>query len=439
MPARRALLILTITLFTVTTATLLAGRRPAQVRGTAISASRIFAETLPGSRFHQPDGTWWGYNQSKIVHFGSRVYTYVIENTDDKSSTVSKLTILKKEGGGAWLRGASFPTSRPGNLLIDSRGVLHVFVFEPTDAKKNDSWGKLLHYWFPVPGDIREFKREVIVDNDGASETANIRVGAAIGSDDTLAVAFGLTTNNPRFRGHSEHLYTKKPSGTRWTHQLAGDNLGHDYYYPFVLAEAGRFHLLAVQDDFTGQGQPNIYQQIIYFLHEGGTWKKDLIVDRTQHALADTHPRLLEQEDLFADSTGTIHIIYKEWLDPSDRFATTHHRLTGRPGAWQREHLPLANSVNWVRLVEVKGQLYYIAASWDKLYLGWPGSAALTEVPLPAKIMGIYPYVATAKSGSRGADAADVLLLAGDSAAYGRGAPVSLYVRIPYAEFARLR
>ena len=57
-------------------------------------------ERLPGSRNFSPDGTWWGYNMSKVVRRGDFVFTYVIEN-DDNPSTYSTFRIYAKEEIGA--------------------------------------------------------------------------------------------------------------------------------------------------------------------------------------------------------------------------------------------------------------------------------------------------------------------------------------------------
>lgn len=102
----------------------------------------IFAEKIPGSRFHSPDGTWWGYNQSKIVRFKDMVFTYYIDNDDDSNKTTSRFVVMMKDGKKSWEEGVKFRTSRPGNLLVDSKGVLHAFVFEPFDVSKNDSMGQ---------------------------------------------------------------------------------------------------------------------------------------------------------------------------------------------------------------------------------------------------------------------------------------------------------
>ncbi len=109
-----------------------------------------FAERIPGSRNHSPDGTWWGYNQTKIARYGDIVFMFVVENDDDPA-TESSFVVYKKEGDGPWVPGARFPTSRPGNILVDSKGGLHAFVFDPFDVLANDSSGSLEHYYPTFP------------------------------------------------------------------------------------------------------------------------------------------------------------------------------------------------------------------------------------------------------------------------------------------------
>jgi hypothetical protein len=33
------------------------------------SSVNVYYEQIPGSKNHSPNGTWWGYNQSKIVRY----------------------------------------------------------------------------------------------------------------------------------------------------------------------------------------------------------------------------------------------------------------------------------------------------------------------------------------------------------------------------------
>lgn len=405
---------------------------------------KVFFEKIQGSKFHSPDATWWGYNQNKIVRLQDKVFSYYIDNDDENNKTLSKFVILKKDGDKAWEEGAMFPTSRPGNILIDSKGVLHAFVFEPFDVETNDSIGRIIHYYFPnsVSGDIKNYKQDIVVDNDGKSETANIRVGAAIGEDDTMAISFGLTKFNPSYIEQSEHIYFKKPSEENWNH-IFTDGLTHDYYYPFTLVSGNSFYLLPVQDDYNGSGTPsnpypNIYQKILFMEVKDGIWKNEMIVDLSSHKMAKSRPRLLEQEDLFVDKNGNIHIIYKEFLDPDKSFAATAHwHLSGKPGAsWKSEKINLEKmGVNWVRLIEVNGGLYYIITTFGEVFLSPVENVKFSRVELPADAKGMYPYVSTSKGGSTESEFVDLLLLGADQKLYQEGSQANYYVRIPKVKF----
>ena len=414
----------------------------------------VFYEKIKGSKFHSPDATWWGYNQSKIVRYKDQVFTYYIDNDDDSNKTSSKLVVMKKDGDGSWEEGAKFPTSRPGNLLIDSKGVLHAFVFEPFDVAANDSWGKIIHYWFPNSsnGDITNFKQEVVVDNDGKSETANIRVGAAIGVDDTMAISFGLTKFNPLYKEQSEHIYYKKPSEEKWNHTFT-DGLPHDYFYPFTLVSKDSFYLLPVQDDYNGPGNsqtpyPNIYQKILFMevkrslpaeAGKDGAWKNDLIADLSNHPLAKTRPRLLEQEDLYEDADGNIHILYKEFLDErNDYAATVHWHVSGKLGNFKAEKINLEKTgVNWVRLVEVDGKLYYLVITFGEVFISPVENIKLTKIDVP-DIKNNYPYVSTLKGGSSESDFVDILLLEADQKYFQEGSQINYYVKITKEKFRKL-
>lgn len=404
----------------------------------------IFYEKIPGSKFHSPDATWWGYNQSKIVRHENKVFMYVVENLDGSNKTESELVIYLKDGIGPWQKGASFPTSRPGNILVDSSGVLHVFVFVPSDVTQNDSKGKLVHYWFPnsTSGDISNFQQETVVEAQEGVETVNIRVGATIGDNDTMAVGFGLTTFNPLYQGHSEHLYLKKPQEASWTHLVAGENLGHDYYYPFVLATRSSFHLLSVQDDFnqgkTGVVYDNIYQKIIYFEYLGKEWRREMIVDLSNHPLADKRFRLLEQSDFFEDSQGKIHILYKEFLDPETQWKTTKiWHLSGQYGNWERKEIEvLSRNIGWIRLIEVERELFYLGTNWNEVYLTKAKSNNWQILETPKDVKAIYPYLSNKGSKLTG-DFADVLLLGADSKEYATTS--HYYLRIPKSIFMSIK
>ncbi len=390
-------------------------------------------ERLPGSRNFSPDGTWWGYNMSKVVRRGDFVFTYVIEN-DDNPSTYSTFRIYVKEGDGPWTAGAGFNTTRPGNILVDSNGALHAFVFEATDIDLNDSVGKLHHYTLAgaSTGDITSFAHEVVVDHVAGDETVNIRVGAAIGADNKMVIAFGLGTDAD---GDTEQVLTKTVGGAGWAQEAAGTQLGHDFYYPLVAVNsAGAISILPIQDDFEGVGNPNTYQIIRFFEGSGSTWSAENIVDHTSQDLASTRPRLLEQSDLYVDASDVVHIIYKEYLAADGGTTSSIKHLTGSVGSWTTLTIdPGMLHLNWVKMIEVGGTRYLVGSSHDRLYVMNEAATTYREVALPSGMSGIYLYVATRQGGTSDAEPyVDILLLNGNGGNYPDAA--NYYVRIAKAD-----
>ncbi len=405
------------------------------------SSIDVFYEQIPGSKNHGPNGTWWGYNQSKIVRYENSVYMYVIENENIDSnpnpnaSNPSKMAIYRKEGDGTWQKGARFNTSRPGNILIDSEGIVHLIVFEPTYtlSTENGSYGRLKHYWLPNSrtGDITTFHEEIIVDNDGVSqgETANIRVGASIGPDDRIAVSYGLN--------QSHVVWYKEKNGTEWLQENAGTGLGSDYYYPYVQVTASGISILAVQDDWAGPNLPAVYQKSHYFEKRNGYWSHESIINLQSHTLAQSRSQLVDNSDVYEDASGNIILIYLTKLDPADQWLNTFIQTSRTGTSWNNETVTITDDkTNWIRMMEVDGQMYYFCSTWDKLYVkkGVAGKYQRLDVP---KVTGVYPYLAAPRSGtSLSSGYIDLLLLCGDNNAYPNAK--NYYIRIDKSELAKM-
>lgn len=402
--------------------------------------SGVLIEKIPKSSYHSPDGTWWGYNQAKVARYGDRVFMYVVDNQDSSNKTSSRMVIYQKQGDGPWQAGAGFTTSRPGNILVDSKGVLHAFVFEPLNVEINDSIGKLIHYYFPKAGhgDIKNYEKEVVIGNKDGSETVNIRVGAAIAPDDTLSIGFGLTEFNPKYEGHSEHLYYKKSGSQTWEHLIAGQNLGHDFYYPFVFATNESFYLMPVQDDYypADPSRYNVYQKILFFKYYGGNWDRRIVVDLSGHPLAKDRLRLLEQSDLWVDSSGQPHMIYKQFTHPKDSWrADRLVYVTDKDGDWSEETIGQGD-INWARLFDYKGRLFVLLAKNNEIIVKPAGGGSELKVELPSGNQGYYPYVASSKTGQPVQDYLDVVLHASDSNSYDKSS--SYYLRLDTSELNKL-
>lgn len=376
-------------------------------------------------------GTWWGYNMSKIVRRGDVVYRYNIEN-DVPAGEPYAMTLYAKEGDRDWRRGASFTTSRPGNLLIDGEGKLHALVFEAADMATNDSIGRLVHYESTEPGGIDAFKRDVVVPNDGSQETVNIRVGAAISTSGRLVTGWGI--RRPAPDKQSIEFYEKPPDATGWTHLSGPTNLGHDFYYPFIVAPAWGIASLHVQDDLVQPENTNIYYRADYFERRDGTWRQQTLVDRRNHPLAEQRNQIVEQSDLYLDGDGHLHAVVKERLDPDNPgdFSAIRHFVHDGDELVEQGLLGVEQGrCNWVRLFEYDGALHFACVTWRRLFVRRVGGQTV-EIELPRDATGTYLYVPTPRAGSeRNPQYLDLMLVSGNSEAY-PGGP-AYYVQVPMA------
>ena len=392
-------------------------------------------EKIPGSLNHsgesgQSVGTWWGYNQSKIARYRDIVFTYVVHNDNDPG-TESSMTLYKKVGEGPWEKGVSMPCSVPGNILIDSDGGLHALVFDPEDVLLNDSLGSLEHYYFPQAGngDIDTFIHTTVIPSpgDNGDETVNIRIGASIGRDDTIALAFGL--------GTTEQFYYKKKSDPEWNHFVAGVNLGHNFYYPYPLVTEDGYAILAIQDDYVeidGQAH-NPYHIAAYFQGDEDGWSHEFLLDNTQSSQALTHSQwqTVDISDLYLDADGGIHLILQDrvadkWLHYRTTYADSDWTITTiDTGSWK--------GINWIRLIEIEGNLYYFMNSWNQVRLMNSNTKKMVKLDLESlvgrQVEGMYPYVASPRTGTSAAsEFIDILLLNGSSDAYPNGS--NYYLKI---------
>ena len=403
---------------------------------------QIHHEAIPGSKHHGPNGTWWGYNQSKIVRKGSNVFMYVIENENldinpnPNASNPSKIVLYGKFGDGAWTKGASLNTSRPGNILIDSQGAVHLIVFEPTytSPDENGSYGRLVHYEFTgaQQGDLNTYNRTIIVDNDGFKdgENVNIRIGASISSDDNIAISYGL------FK--SVRLWHKKRGESQWIMDYCGSSLETDYYYPFVVSSTNGYFVFAVQDEWTGPSSPVQYQMNRYFEKRGAAqWTSSIIADYRAHSLATTRSQLVENTDLMEDNSGRVHLIYQTRLDPIDQWKNTFYQEIINSGTKTSNTTagPGSNG-SWMRLAEAGGEIYYLCSAWDKLYIRKGANGKYIKLDVPS-VDGMYIYTSASRGGtSRNETYLDILMLCGNSTSYPNAK--NYYVRILKSDLEKL-
>lgn len=394
----------------------------------------ILVERIAGSPRHLT-ATWWGYNQSKLVRDGERVVTYVLDNDVDEGEPYA-LVLYQKLGDGPWTAGARLETSVPGNLLLEPSGAISVLVFEPFDAAERLYWGSLKRYRFGEPNDIETFTVETIVDNDGTGETVNVRVGGAVAEDGTLYAGWGIHLGGEE--GQSEVLYERRPGDTGWTRSLAGTNLMHDFYYPYVLPTEPGVAMLAVQDDYVPpeEGGGNIYHMARVFERavddDEGAWTSTLLADVRDLPIAETVKSLVQVSDFYRATDGKLHALTSLYLDAQSSGLVTQTRHDVRDGdGWSHSDFPMLDgSCNFVRLFEVDTRLFTLCQTYDASFIRALDGGERIKLAVPASLTGGYPFVAAPRGGTgRSEPYVDLVIISGDSNAYPDGP--AYYVRIP--------
>ncbi len=345
-----------------------------------------FTQDTVGSRANLvANGAWWGENISKIVHHGSKTFTYVI----DASVTPTKAFLYSKNTGGAWTEGEGFEVSRPPNLLVDSAGVIHLIGFASFDAV--DKGGRLFHVKFAVPGTVsgtyfKEFISEDWRPIPTVATYATYFVGAAIGTDDTIAVAYNNSVRFDSPNTHSLGFRTWNPQSQAWSYETVAENMVSRHCYPFAFVSPGYFHVYAVEDDFdpdyAALGEPYASYQFRYGMvkhfqrsRSGGNWVETTLLNfngKPGISKAQIWDALLRIVDFHIDSAGTVHALlrYKGTFNGSTLVASTvnnsyHYWKSETSAIWNSESILPSQDLYWARIWERSdGNLFFIGQTW---------------------------------------------------------------------------
>lgn len=390
--------------------------------GQLVSIPSMTVTQLPSSTTQHPNSTWWGYNMSKIVRYGTNIYYGIIEDDTGAQNTNGNFKIYKKPDGGSPVLVASISTSRPGNVLIDHLGQLHAIMFQAHTVSINDSIGSLVHYQYNnvETDNFTESIRTVVNEATNPNqEVVNIRLGATTNNQGHLAVAHGLVYD-PDNGTKAEYLYTKSPSGSWVTNKVTG--LAHEFYYPFVVyTDAGKASLLPVQDDYVAGSPPvNRYYIVPYMTFESGNWNSVTFADYSNDPLAvgDQEPQLVEQSELFERTSGDLVAVYNDKRASLSEFRVRTISASGTVSS--ESTLNWATGMNWVRAFEIDGELYYLAVSWDSAYIAKASTGTAKRINLPGMKEGVYPYTSAGRGGSsrNALTTIDFLMISGSSDAY---------------------
>jgi hypothetical protein len=117
-----------------------------------------------------------------------------------------------------------------------------------------------------------------------------------------------------------------------------------------------------------------------------------------------------------------------------------HFRSTPEAG-WSSQRLRNVDDerIEWIRLFEIDGDLFYFVSGGGRVLLLTDGGEQTRDLglryPPDAEPLGIYPYISSRRTGTPDDSAyIDAVLLSGDSRAYPDGP--AYYLRIPKASIS---
>ncbi len=402
--------------------------------------------TLPRSTYHHTNGTWWGYNQVKLVRHGEMVYTYYInnENLEDgepNKNNPSEIVMLRIDENLNVDHFDSHYSSRTAALSIDSKGRLLVCVFEPTSSEDNGSFGRLVLYTYTFKEDgSYQRHEEVVVKNDGSQETANMRFSMAIDDEDNLVVGFGINYWENEALNHTMTAYVREASSMEWTSQRLAEHLGEDNYYPYMIINGmDDVRAFSVQDEcymeMTQFDYPCFYQYVRYY--EDGRELKT--VDYSDLEIAKERPQLMEQVGFHLDNEGDIHMMSRANIESGiKRWNATFDYYSGSIDKLVKEETDyISGFFNWLRFFEYDGKMYMVGAAYER--------AAIINVQTKEThwldidkdaIRGSYIYINSKRGGSDTDKYLDIYFVPANSDDYDHD---GLYMRIDMEEIAGIK
>lgn len=313
---------------------------------------------LPNSSQHE-NGTWWGYNQSKIVSIENTTFTYYIDNANQINGVANRnnpnkaVFIMIKDGTVSEFDRQS--ASRPCNVLADkARGKVYYIVVEPMSYNDNGSYGRTMLYEYDYDkqtGDIEYVRSEEVVEEGSIGK---IRSSAAIDSEGNIIIAYG------DYDGYM-HAHIYDISELKWTHHILKSNIDNDsLLYPYVIfINPDEFYLLAVQDTLIGD--ECYYQYVKFFAFKNSAWQEHIVVDYRDLPIAQQRAEIVTQSEFYLDGED-VHIITCAALsdDLNDHSNTIEHYIYRNGTLIRQDKVKLSSNYNWIKVIKMDNKLYYV-------------------------------------------------------------------------------
>jgi len=265
------------------------------------------------------NGAAFGRHTNKIARFDSTIFTFIMPN-----DPINKHIILcKKQDGKSWTTGVQIPISRPPDLLIDSKGHVHLIGHRLFNSS-NQHDGRLFHIVFLNAMDIQgEYRFEFITPDwrdDLRPETyATYYSGATIDAENQITVVYCNSWYNSQLHSLGSVCFSSDQQS--WEYAAVDDSLISRLCYPYVVQGARRTHVVTVEDHYDAElestGYPYRYGKVVYHWKERGkekveSWHSQTLINlNEQLAVSEIPGRVLRVSDVFYDTNDTLHVLLK--------------------------------------------------------------------------------------------------------------------------------
>jgi hypothetical protein len=262
------------------------------------------------------DGAWFGRNTTKIARYGNTVFTYIMPNDADYRHII----LYKKTDGQAWEKGMRMAVTRAPNLIVDSKGCVHIVghrVFDDSDQTD----GQLFHSVFKNPMDIvGKHTFEFITPDWRLNRTpdtyATYYAGATIDRNDVITVVYCNSATHSQYPSLASISNNRIDGG--WHYASVSDSMSSRLCYPYVVNGRLQQHIVSVEDQYDAAlestGYPYRYGKVehLFKANEAEQWKSETLFNLNgKYSKADIANSLLRVADVLYDANDTLHVLLR--------------------------------------------------------------------------------------------------------------------------------
>jgi hypothetical protein len=333
----------------------------------------VVQETSFENSAYHFNGTWWGFNQSKIARIDDYVFTYYVDNATQidevaNLSNPNRMVFVMIDESGMATEFASQATGRPGNVVADPlRKLVYYLTIEPTSSEDDGYLCQLVMYTYQFDaGTVELIGQETVIDNSGSyPETINVRLAVTIDDAGNIGVTYSIP--NPSYI-FSMYVHTYDAITKVWDEKsVLIEGLNHPNFYPeLIMRDPDHFLVVAVQD-YCHDGEC-FYQYTRYFLYDEGVWTYDYLADYRNLDIASERANLTAHSEVYLDLDLNYHIITISHLeDDQGESIVDHYTYDEESGAFIKESF--TGRYNHIRMVTVGNVYYFVAVDYPNLYI----------------------------------------------------------------------